>query len=43
MRCTKCGKLGANGIPNWKERADIMPGGARYRASGPYEDVNKER
>ena len=43
MRCTKCGKLGANAIPNWKQRADIMPGGARYRASGPYEDVKKER
>ena len=37
MRCTKCGKLGATAIPNWKERADYMPGGARYQAQGPYE------
>src|SRR5258706_16163230 len=37
MRCTKCGKLGATAIPNWKERADYMPGGAQYQAQGPYE------
>jgi hypothetical protein len=37
MRCTKCGQVGATAIPNWKERADILPGGARYQASGPYE------
>ena len=36
MRCTMCGHLGATAIPNWKERADTMPGGARYRASAPY-------
>jgi hypothetical protein len=37
MRCTKCGHVGATAIPNWNERADILPGGARYQASGPYE------
>jgi len=37
MRCTKCGKLGATAIPNWKERADYMPGGARHIPRGPYE------
>ena len=41
MRCTKCGKLGATAIPNWKERADYMPGGARYQARGPYEEVKQ--
>jgi hypothetical protein len=41
MRCTKCGKLGATAIPNWKERADYMPGGARYKAQGPYEEVKQ--
>jgi predicted RNA-binding Zn-ribbon protein involved in translation (DUF1610 family) len=35
MRCTRCGKLGATAIPNWKEKADYLPGGARYRAQGP--------
>src|SRR5712692_2041327 len=29
MRCTKCGKLGATAIPNWKERRDSEPGGKR--------------
>jgi hypothetical protein len=24
MRCSKCGKLGATAIPNWKERADYI-------------------
>jgi hypothetical protein len=37
MRCTACGKLGATAIPNWKEKRDQLPGGARYRAAGPYE------
>ena len=41
MPCTKCGKLGATAIPNWKERADYMPGGARYQAQGPYEEVKR--
>jgi hypothetical protein len=41
MRCTKCGKLGATAIPNWKERADYMPGGARYTPRGPYEEVKR--
>ena len=27
MRCSRCGKLAATAIPNWKERADYMPGG----------------
>jgi DNA-directed RNA polymerase subunit RPC12/RpoP len=29
MRCSRCGKLGATAIPNWSERADRLPGGAR--------------
>ena len=43
MRCTKCGHLGADARPNWKERADYMPGGARYQALGPYEEVKREK
>jgi hypothetical protein len=43
MRCTKCGHLGADARPNWTERSDWLPGRARYRASGPYKDVKKER
>ncbi len=43
MRCTRCDHLGATAIPNWKERADYMPGGARFQAQGPYESVKKER
>jgi hypothetical protein len=39
MRCTKCGKLGADARPNWIEQRDYLPGGARYRPFGPYEDV----
>ena len=42
MRCTKCGKLGATAIPNWKERAAYMPGGARYPPRGLYEEVKRE-
>jgi hypothetical protein len=41
MRCTKCGKLGATAIADWKERADYMPGGTRYQAQGPYEDIKR--
>ena len=41
MRRTKCGKLGATAIPNWKERADYVPGGARYQPRGPYEEVKR--
>jgi hypothetical protein len=29
MRCSSCGKLGATAVPNWIERADRLPGGAR--------------
>ena len=29
MRCSRCGKLGATAVPNWIERADRLPGGAR--------------
>jgi hypothetical protein len=29
MRCSRCGKLGATAAPNWIERADRLPGGAR--------------
>ncbi len=29
MRCSRCGKLGATARPNWIERADKLPGGAR--------------
>jgi hypothetical protein len=41
MRSTKCGHLGADARPNWKERADYMPGGARYQAQGPYKEVKR--
>jgi hypothetical protein len=41
MQCTKCGKLGATAIPNWNERRDYVPGGARYQGAGPYEDVRR--
>jgi hypothetical protein len=41
MRCTKCGHLGADARPNWIEQRDYLPGGARYRPFGPYEDVKK--
>jgi hypothetical protein len=30
MRCSCCDKVGATAIPNWKERPDYVPGGARY-------------
>jgi hypothetical protein len=26
MRCSRCGNLGANAIPNWIERRDSLPG-----------------
>jgi hypothetical protein len=39
MRCKKCGHLGATAIPNWIERRDYLPGGARFQAPGPYEDI----
>jgi hypothetical protein len=26
MRCTRCGNLGATGIPNWIERGNSLPG-----------------
>jgi hypothetical protein len=29
MRCWRCGKPGATAVPNWIERADRIPGGAR--------------
>jgi hypothetical protein len=43
MRCSRCGHLGADARPNWSERADVMPGGARYSTPGPYDDVKKGR
>jgi hypothetical protein len=29
IRCSRCGKLGAAAVPNWIERADRLPGGAK--------------
>ena len=37
MRCSQCGHLGADARPNWIERRDNLPGGARYCPRGPYE------
>jgi len=42
-RCARCGELGGTAIANWNERADYLPGGARYLARGPYESVKSER
>jgi hypothetical protein len=41
MRCSQCGHLGADARPNWIERADILPGGARYCPRGPYDEVKR--
>jgi hypothetical protein len=43
MRCSQRGSLGATAIPNWIERRDSLPSGARYHAPGPYEDVKKAK
>ena len=34
MRCTQCGRLGADARPNWGEREDL-PFGERFRPSTP--------
>jgi hypothetical protein len=43
MRCGQCGHLGADARPNWIERRDMLPGGARYCPRGPYADVKREK